>query len=329
MYRQQIPILIFQDKLPLTNRIGDVITEEEPEVDIQQNKISNRIHDGNTYYWSLPSRFLGNQLHSYGGYLTFTIENEAYGQYTPDQDIIIRGNGLTLVWTRGNPLENRTEARFKETEWQNIVHTGSRIASRADLLTVLSNVEAILIRATLREGVSLAHLSDVTLDTAVQQQTGSDSVGDVEICRCPEGYTGTSCEVELRKSKFSFASYGFRHFRHNFLNFVVVGILPFFSHATTSTTAIPTIVPKACWAHVTVAHARMLIHVRFKAMDALYANADQITMENVALVSRRDFFHIISLKTIERVRFRIIQRYFPELHDFSISAVWNEEIAIV
>lgn len=91
-----MPLLIFQDKLPLTNRIGDVITEEEPEVDIQQNKISNRIHDGNTYYWSLPSRFLGNQLRSYAGYLTFTIENEAYGPYTPDQDIIIRGNGLTL-----------------------------------------------------------------------------------------------------------------------------------------------------------------------------------------------------------------------------------------
>lgn len=193
-----MPVLIFQDKLPLTNRIGDIQTEEEPIVDIDQNKISNRIHDGNTYYWSLPSRFLGNQLHSYGGFLTFTIENEAYGPYTPDQDIIVRGNGLTLVWTRGNPKEIRTEARFKETEWRNIDHTGSRIASRADLLTVLSNVEAILIRATLNEGVSLAQLSDVTLDTAVQQQTGLDAVTDVEICRCPEGYTGTSCEVNMR-----------------------------------------------------------------------------------------------------------------------------------
>lgn len=304
-----MPLLIFQDKLPLTNRIGDIITEEEPEVDIQQNKISNRIHDGNTYYWSLPSRFLGNQLRSYAGYLTFTIENEAYGPYTPDQDIIIRGNGLTLVWTRGNPSENRTEARFKETEWQNIVHTGSRIASRADLLTVLSNVEAILIRATLREGVSVAHLSDVTLDTAVQQQTGSASVGDVEICRCPEGYTGTSCEVRFICEIFFDLLYFMRDFLslfvfftifrrfssfsvdfHHFSSFFCISIeflsfSLFSSHAIIFTTAIPTTVLKVCWAHVTAAHAKMLMHARYKAMVALFANADQITMENVALVS--------------------------------------------
>lgn len=170
-------------------------TEEEPLIDYATNKISNRIHDGNTYYWSLPARFLGNQLRSYGGYLTFNIENDAYGTYIPDQDIIIRGNGLTLVWTRGNPRENHTEARFKETEWQNIDRSGRKIASRADLLTVLSGLEAILVRATLKEGTSQAHLSDVALDTAVQQHTGQSSVSDVEICRCPEGYTGTSCEV--------------------------------------------------------------------------------------------------------------------------------------
>lgn len=198
LYRQQIPALIFDDKFPLTNRIGEVQTDEEPRLDFATNTIINRIHDGNTYYWSLPPRFLGNQLRSYGGYLTFTIDNVAYGPYIPDQDIIIRGNGLTLIWTRGNPRENHTEARMKETEWQFIDRNGPRIATRADLLTVLSNLEAILIRATLKEGISEASLSDVALDTAVQQHTGQTTVSDVEICRCPEGYTGTSCEVSIQ-----------------------------------------------------------------------------------------------------------------------------------
>lgn len=56
-------------------------------------------------------------------------------------------------------------------------------------------MDSILIRATLKEGVSEVALSDVSLDTAVQQQTGQEIVNDVELCRCPEGYTGTSCEV--------------------------------------------------------------------------------------------------------------------------------------
>lgn len=195
LYRQQIPAIIFEDKFPLTNRIGEVQTNEEPMVDYARNKISNRISDGNTYYWSLPQRFLGNQLKSYGGYLSFSIENEADGSYTPDQDIIIRGNGLTLVWTRTNPNENRTEALLKETAWQSIDREGPKVASRADFLTVLSNLEAILVRASLREYISEAHLGDVVMDTAVQQNTGEPLVSDIEICRCPEGYTGTSCEV--------------------------------------------------------------------------------------------------------------------------------------
>lgn len=195
LYRQQIPALVFEDKFPLTNRIGEVQTEEEPVIDFENNKISNRINDGNTYYWSLPQRFLGNQLKSYGGSLSFTIENEAYGSYIPDQDIIIRGNGLTLVWTRANPDEVRTEAQFRETDWQSIDQGGPKIASRADFLTVLSNLEGILIRASLREGVQKADLSDVVLDTAVSQNTGQGLVSEVEICRCPEGYSGTSCEV--------------------------------------------------------------------------------------------------------------------------------------
>lgn len=195
MFRQQIPAIIFEDKFPLTNRIGDVQSNEEPVIDFATNKLSNRIYDGNTYYWSLPQRFLGNQLKSYGGYLSFSIENEAYGPYIPDQDIIIRGNGLTLVWTRANPNEVRTEAKLKESDWQSIDQGGPRVASRADLLTVLSNLEAILVRATLKEGTSQVHLSDVVLDTAVPQNTGQPLVSDVEICRCTEGYTGTSCEV--------------------------------------------------------------------------------------------------------------------------------------
>lgn len=195
LFRDQVPMLVLDDKFPLVNRIGESQTEEEPRIDFATSRLSHDIHDGNTYYWSLPPRFLGNQLASYNGFLNFTVENEAYGGYQPDQDVIIRGNGITLFWVRGNPDEQVTTVRLRETEWQSSERTGPKIASRAELLTVLSNLESILIRATTREGASVAHISDISLDTAVQQNTGQSIVRDVEICRCPEGYTGASCEV--------------------------------------------------------------------------------------------------------------------------------------
>lgn len=60
---------------------------------------------------------------------------------------------------------------------------------------MLSNLESFFIRATVQEGVREAHLSDVLLDTAIPQQNGQAPVVNIEVCRCPEGYTGNSCEV--------------------------------------------------------------------------------------------------------------------------------------
>lgn len=85
--------------------------------------------------------------------------------------------------------------KFVESEWQSVGRTGPRPASHADLLTVLSNLQYILVRASLKETVDEVQISDVSLDTAVPQETGQRSVDEVEVCRCPEGYRGTSCEV--------------------------------------------------------------------------------------------------------------------------------------
>lgn len=51
--------------------------------------------------------------------------------------------------------------------------------------------------------------------------------------------------------------------------------------------------PKDYWEHVIDAHVRMPTRAHCKTMDVLYANADQIIMENVALVSSRNMNHHI------------------------------------
>lgn len=100
LYRQQIPMIIFDDKFLLTNRDGIVQIYDEPIIDLATNRISHSVSEGQTYFWSLPGRFLGNQILSYGGNLTFTLSNVGYGSYIPDQDVIITGNGITLYWAR-------------------------------------------------------------------------------------------------------------------------------------------------------------------------------------------------------------------------------------
>jgi len=62
-------------------------------------------------------------------------------------------------------------------------------------MKVLSSIEAILIRAIHASQTNRTYLSDVSLDTAVELESGSKQSTAVEICRCPIGYSGTSCEV--------------------------------------------------------------------------------------------------------------------------------------
>lgn len=100
LYREQIPMNLFEDKFTLTDHLGYIKVADEPIPDISRNEFSANVYDTQTYYWSLPARFLGNQILSYGGQLNFTVRNEGHGSYVEDQDVLLTGNGLTLSWSR-------------------------------------------------------------------------------------------------------------------------------------------------------------------------------------------------------------------------------------
>lgn len=72
---------------------------------------------------------------------------------------------------------------------------GPRPASREDFLITLANIDSILIRATVAENTFESYLSDIILDTAVDTYTGQPRASNVELCRCPAGYRGSSCEA--------------------------------------------------------------------------------------------------------------------------------------
>lgn len=83
---------------------------------------------------------------------------------------------------------------LQETDnWQRVERIGIQPATRQDLLSVLANLEQILIRATLKSPTTSSRIRDIILDTALSE--GTEPASEVEVCRCPAGYTGISCEV--------------------------------------------------------------------------------------------------------------------------------------
>ncbi|XP_060518138.1 basement membrane-specific heparan sulfate proteoglycan core protein isoform X3 [Cylas formicarius] len=153
-------------------------------------------------YWSLPSIFTGNKLKSYGGKLEFMQRylDFPHATYVPDKDVIITGNSVVVYWTNPQDLRpeivNSVSIRLHPSAgWYRLdQNRAPRPASREDLLIVLANIETILVRATLSTDTSSTYLSDITLDTAVDINTGKPRASTIEVCRCPQGYRGTSCE---------------------------------------------------------------------------------------------------------------------------------------
>ncbi|XP_058452453.1 basement membrane-specific heparan sulfate proteoglycan core protein isoform X2 [Malaya genurostris] len=194
-FREDLPVFITgdDDGFSLTNRDGQVIISGGFDEAPHRNEISYNFKDRDTYYWNLPERLLGNQILSYGANLTVTQSTVGL-EPNPDQDIILIGNGLKLFWSRPHYEDGVYSVPLLESYWTNLGPRGPYQASRSDLMTVLSNLDHILIRATVRDYTTRSSISDIVLGTAVNMQTDYGPADEIEICRCPPGYRGTSCE---------------------------------------------------------------------------------------------------------------------------------------
>ncbi|XP_030745032.1 basement membrane-specific heparan sulfate proteoglycan core protein isoform X3 [Sitophilus oryzae] len=204
-YIEQIPVQIVENHgFILTDQYFRKRIESDFKTSLALNEIGYNFPPSqrDTLYWSLPSTFTGNQIKSYGGKLEYMQRyiDLPDAKYTRDKDIIIKGNNIVISWTNPNELKpeklNSISARLHpRANWYRLdQNKESRPASREDILTVLANIESILIRATLSTDTSSTFLSDISLDTAVDVYNGKQRAINIEICRCPQGYRGTSCE---------------------------------------------------------------------------------------------------------------------------------------
>ncbi|XP_072711933.1 laminin subunit alpha-2 [Ciconia boyciana] len=156
-----------------------------------------------TYYWSAPSSYLGNKVAAAGGHLKFTVsydftEEEETVQLMVQSDVIIEGGDLRISTPKEGihlqPSEEYTEEIVLKPESFS-VHGTDVPVSRKEFMTILANVKRILIRATYSYGMNAIYrLRSVSIEAADHTSTGRKVASGVELCDCPPGYDGTSCE---------------------------------------------------------------------------------------------------------------------------------------
>lgn len=198
LWRQLIPVDFFAAAPLITDDEGQVVDTQNVEFNAERNMYTYSHESYTQKYWSLRGSVLGNQLGSYAGELSYNLDVESFGEFVSGHDVIIIGNGIKLLWSRDESSQDNVEyhVRLHEDEnWTRMDRGRAIAATRSDFMTALSNIEHILIRATPKIPATSTSLRDVILETSVQFPVlGATKAHDVEVCVCPPGYTGNSCE---------------------------------------------------------------------------------------------------------------------------------------
>ncbi|PAV89183.1 hypothetical protein WR25_06183 isoform C [Diploscapter pachys] len=151
-----------------------------------------------TKYWRLPQRFLGDKVTAYGGKMEFELEFSGGGALVREPMVVLKGNQNILVHRIRNPdsvLRSDSPVRITvETYETNYEQLNGSPATREDLMMVLADLDAFLIRATHAQDQRSSSLGDVSWEIAVDRRTSDGLALEVEQCVCPPGYKGTSCE---------------------------------------------------------------------------------------------------------------------------------------
>ncbi|XP_052025259.1 LOW QUALITY PROTEIN: laminin subunit alpha-2 [Apodemus sylvaticus] len=172
------------------------------QISISNSEARRSLPDG--YYWSAPAPYLGNRLPAVGGHLSFTIsydleEEEDDSEKILQLMIILEGNNLRISTPYKEvylePSEEHIEELSLKEESFTIYGTNLPV-SRKDFMIVLTNLERLLMQITYNLGMdAIFRLSSVNLESAVPYPTDRRIATAVEVCQCPPGYSGSSCET--------------------------------------------------------------------------------------------------------------------------------------
>ncbi|XP_054863033.1 laminin subunit alpha-1 isoform X2 [Amphiprion ocellaris] len=161
-------------------------------------------------YWRLPAQFEGDQLLSYGGLLSYSITfyaEDGSGLSNQEPQVLMRGGALrklviyTDVVAPGNGVRTQHDIRLTEHQWKYFNSVSLTAVSHSDFLSVLSNVQYVIIKASYGTRLQQSRIANITMETAVEAELGEESEGVhggvarlIESCVCPPGYSGLSCQ---------------------------------------------------------------------------------------------------------------------------------------
>ncbi|KAM6217502.1 laminin subunit alpha-1 [Rhynchocyon petersi] len=158
------------------------------------------------FYWRLPEQFQGDQLMAYGGILRYSVafySVDGVGTSNFEPQVLIKGGRARKqviymdVPAPENGVRQEQEVEMKENFWKYFNSVSEKPVTRSDFMSVLSNIEYILIKASYGQGLQQSRISGISLEVG-RKADGLHPSGALasllESCLCPPGTAGFSCQ---------------------------------------------------------------------------------------------------------------------------------------
>ncbi|CAK6447793.1 unnamed protein product [Pipistrellus nathusii] len=178
---------------------------QAPDVLLDAVTVRRHVH-AEPFYWRLPEQFQGDQLLAYGGKLKYSVafySSNGLGTFNLEPQVLIRGGRTRkqVIYMDAPAPENgvrrEQEVEMKESYWKYFNSVSEEPVTRADFMSVLSNIEYILIKASYGQGLQQSRISHISLEVgrkADELLPGREPASLLEKCLCPPGTAGFSCQ---------------------------------------------------------------------------------------------------------------------------------------
>ncbi|XP_012581228.1 PREDICTED: laminin subunit alpha-1 [Condylura cristata] len=208
----RIPVMLDSDQ-PLLHVVSqsnlrgtaEGVYHQAPDVLLDAVTVRQHVHE-EPFYWRLPGQFRGNQLTAYGGTLRYSVafySSNGIGTFNLEPQVLIRGGRTRkqVIYMDMPPPENgvwqEQEVGMKENYWKYFNSVSEEPVTRSDFMSVLSNIEYILIKASYGQGLQQSRITNVSMEVGRKAETlypGSEAASLIEKCLCPPGTAGLSCQ---------------------------------------------------------------------------------------------------------------------------------------
>nr|XP_051707390.1 laminin subunit alpha-1 isoform X1 [Oryctolagus cuniculus] len=175
--------------------------------DILLDAVTVRRHvQAEPFYWRLSEQFQGDQLLAYGGRLKYSVAfyaSDGIGTSNLEPQVLIKGGRTRkhVIYMDAPAPENgvrqEQEVEMKENFWKYFNSVSEKPVTRSDFMSVLSNIEYILIKASYGQGLQQSRISNISLEVGRKAQElhpETEVASFLENCVCPPGTAGFSCQ---------------------------------------------------------------------------------------------------------------------------------------